>query len=44
MAIKKYLGFVWCLLAVLMSEIDEALKARARFKEVEQVTNTGWID
>lgn len=44
MAIKKYLGFVKCLFIELLSELDEALAARAQFKAVEQLTQSGWND
>lgn len=40
----KICTFLKCLLVELLSEVDEALAARARFKEVEQGTNSGWID
>jgi len=40
----KYLIFLKCLIAELLSELDEALAARARFKEVEQITQSGWND
>jgi hypothetical protein len=40
----KYILFVKFLFIELLSEVDEALAAHARFKEVEQVTGTGWND
>jgi len=44
MAIKKYLGFVKCLLVELLSELDEALAARAQFKSIEKITANSWND
>ena len=40
----KYFLFFKFLIIELLSELDEALAARARFKEVEQVTHSGWND
>jgi hypothetical protein len=40
----KYFLFLKFLIIELMSELDEAMADRARFKEIEQMTNSGWND
>lgn len=40
----KYFLFLKFLIIELLSELDEALAARAQFKAVEQITQTGWND
>lgn len=40
----KIYTFLKCLIIELLSEVDEALAARARFKEVEQATLWSALD
>lgn len=40
----KTIQFLKCLFIELMSEIDEAMADRAKFKEIEQMTGSGWND
>ncbi|HMY38131.1 MAG TPA: hypothetical protein PK011_02295 [Marinagarivorans sp.] len=40
----KYFLFLKFLIIELLSEFDEVLAARAQFKAVEQITQSGWND
>ena len=40
----KIIQFLKCLFIELFSELDEALAARAQFKAVGQITQSGWND
>ena len=40
----KYLLFFKFLIIELLSELDEALAARAQFKSIEKITANSWND